>query len=188
MGVKAACRAGTASSDGRAGVTLLSLAIQSADGLVIDHYYKEGLAINQLIHRDRAAVDLGYRAQAVLSNDRSNIRIFVSSASGAPLPAALRMRARPPRSRGQGPDNFDDGSAERLHVLSNLLWAAVGINRSIGGGRTALLRTSGMKSTSTWLLPKGSIFTMPSVTRCKRSAVRTSGPTADCNPSSLTPR
>jgi len=50
-----------------AGVALLWLAIDSNDGLVVDDYYKEGLAINQVIRRDQAAFDLRYRAQAVLS-------------------------------------------------------------------------------------------------------------------------
>jgi len=84
-----------------AGIALLWLAIDSNDGLVIDDYYKEGLAINQVIQRDQAAFQLRYRAQAVLSDDSSRIRIFVSSASSAPLPEALRLRLAHPTRAGK---------------------------------------------------------------------------------------
>ena len=75
-----------------AGMAMLWLAIDSNDGVVIDDYYKEGLAINQVIRRDQAAFDLRYQAQAVLSEDGSQIRLFVASAGGAPLPEAVRLR------------------------------------------------------------------------------------------------
>ncbi len=84
-----------------AGMTMLWLAIDSDDGLVIDDYYKQGLAINQVILRDQAASELGYRAQAVLSDDSSRIRIIVSSAGGAPLPEALWLRLAHPTRAGR---------------------------------------------------------------------------------------
>jgi hypothetical protein len=84
-----------------AGVALLWFAIDSNDGLVVDDYYKEGLAINQVIRRDQAAYDLRYRAQAVLSDDGSRVRVFVTSASGAPLPDALRLRVAHPTRAGK---------------------------------------------------------------------------------------
>lgn len=91
-----------------AGAAMLWLAIDSNDGLVIDDYYKEGLSINQVIQRDQAAFELRYRAQAVLSDDSSRVRIFVSSASGAPLPAALRLRLAHPTRAGK----------DQAHVLT----------------------------------------------------------------------
>ena len=84
-----------------AGVAILWLAIDSNDGLVIDDYYKEGLAINQVIRRDQAAFELHYRAQAALSDDSSRIRILVSSASGASLPEIVRLRLAHPTRAGK---------------------------------------------------------------------------------------
>ena len=83
------------------GVAILWLAIDSNDGLVIDDYYKEGLAINQLIGRDQAAFELRYRAQAALSDDSSRIRIIVSSANGASLPKVVRLRLAHPTRAGK---------------------------------------------------------------------------------------
>jgi hypothetical protein len=84
-----------------AGMTMLWFAIDSNDGLVIDDYYKEGLAINRVLQRDQSALEQRYRAQAVLSDDGSRIRIFVSSASGAPLPGAVRLRLAHPTRAGK---------------------------------------------------------------------------------------
>ena len=84
-----------------AGVTMLWLAIATNDGLVIDDYYKQGLAVNQVIRRDQQAFDLDYRARVVLSDDSSRIRVLVSSASEAPLPATLQLRLTHPTSAGK---------------------------------------------------------------------------------------
>ena len=84
-----------------AGMTMLWLAIDSNDGLVADDYYKQGLAINQVIRRDQAAAELRYRAQAFLSDDGSRIRVVVSSASGATLPPTLQLRLAHPTRAGK---------------------------------------------------------------------------------------
>lgn len=41
------------------GVIMITLAIDSNDGLVTDDYYKHGLEINRVIHRERKALELG---------------------------------------------------------------------------------------------------------------------------------
>jgi len=41
-----------------AGIITVIIAFENADSLVADNYYKEGLAINQLIARDKAATQL----------------------------------------------------------------------------------------------------------------------------------
>lgn len=41
------------------GIATLILAVQSPNALVVDDYYKEGLAINRQIHRQTAARDMG---------------------------------------------------------------------------------------------------------------------------------
>ena len=45
-----------------AGAVTIWLALNSNDGLVADDYYRQGLAINQLLARDREAARLGLRA------------------------------------------------------------------------------------------------------------------------------
>jgi len=45
-----------------AGAVTIWLAVSSSDGLVADDYYKRGLAINQELRRDQAALDLGLTA------------------------------------------------------------------------------------------------------------------------------
>jgi hypothetical protein len=45
-----------------AGVATVWIAYQSADGLVVGDYYKEGLAVNQTLARDDAARDLALAA------------------------------------------------------------------------------------------------------------------------------
>ena len=45
------------------GFVMLYLAINGADSLVVDDYYKQGKAINQRIARDRAATEMQLQAQ-----------------------------------------------------------------------------------------------------------------------------
>jgi hypothetical protein len=45
-----------------AGAVTIWLAVSSSDGLVADDYYKRGLAINQELRRDQAALNLGVTA------------------------------------------------------------------------------------------------------------------------------
>lgn len=44
------------------GFTMLTLAIKSDDGMVVDDYYKRGMAINEILARDQAARDYGLDA------------------------------------------------------------------------------------------------------------------------------
>ena len=44
------------------GITLLTLAIRHPDPMVVDNYYKEGLAINQQLDRQQVAAELGIQA------------------------------------------------------------------------------------------------------------------------------
>lgn len=87
-----------------AGVTMLWLAITSYDGLVSDDYYKQGLAINQVLRRDERAAELGYRAHASVSEDGSRVRVRVLGVPGGSvppaLPAALQLRLAHPTRAG----------------------------------------------------------------------------------------
>ena len=42
-----------------AGINMIYLAVNTDDGLVVDDYYKEGMAINQSLQRDKTAAELG---------------------------------------------------------------------------------------------------------------------------------
>lgn len=81
-----------------AGAITIWLAIVSFDGMVEDDYYKQGLAVNQRIHRDRAAHDLGFQAQVVRSG--AELRVFLSSSTGAAMPEQLALRLVHPTRGG----------------------------------------------------------------------------------------
>lgn len=72
------------------GAVTIWLAVTHADPLVVDNYYKEGLAINQALERDREAQRAGYRAQMMFSQDGTRVRVHLTG--GTSLPASLRLR------------------------------------------------------------------------------------------------
>ena len=49
-----------------AGINMIYLAVNTDDGLVVDDYYKEGMAINQSLQRDKTAAELGLTARLVI--------------------------------------------------------------------------------------------------------------------------
>lgn len=81
-----------------AGVITLVLAINSFDGMVEDDYYKQGLAVNQRIHRDRAAIEMGLHAEVIRSG--TMVRVFLSSGQGGSLPGQLNLRLAHPTRGG----------------------------------------------------------------------------------------
>jgi len=58
-----------------AGAATIWVAIASSDGLVADDYYKRGLAINQVIHREEAAARYGVTARIDPSPGRIRVRL-----------------------------------------------------------------------------------------------------------------
>jgi Uncharacterized protein conserved in bacteria len=80
-----------------AGCYTLWLAVSSSDGLVADDYYKRGLAINQTLTRERAAVAAHYEARVMLAPDGGRVRIMLS---GESLPDAVRLRLVHPTRAG----------------------------------------------------------------------------------------
>lgn len=72
------------------GIVTAYLAVAHQDPLVVDNYYKEGLAINRVLERDQAASLAGYRAQVLFSEDGSRVRVHLSAHST--LPRSLRLR------------------------------------------------------------------------------------------------
>ena len=66
-----------------AGLVTAWLAIRSDDGLVIDDYYKQGLAINQTLSRSDAAGRLGIEAELHLADGRVRVLLGGPAARGA---------------------------------------------------------------------------------------------------------
>lgn len=76
-----------------AGFVTAWLAVSSDDGLVLDDYYKQGLAINQTLSRSDAAARLGIKAELYLVD--GGVRVLLGTAGpGAPT---LRL-AHPTRA------------------------------------------------------------------------------------------
>ena len=78
-----------------AGLITAWLAILSDDGLVIDDYYKQGLAINQTLNRRNAAARLGMDAEIQLADGR--IRVLLGGPAGR---SALTLRLVHPTRAG----------------------------------------------------------------------------------------
>ena len=65
------------------------LAISSNDGLVIDDYYRQGLAINRTIDRSEAAERLGVQARLFLADGRVRVLLGTAVVRGALILRAL---------------------------------------------------------------------------------------------------
>lgn len=79
------------------GMVLLYFAVTTADGLVVDDYYREGRAIDRTIARSVLAAELGLVADLSIRAEELSIRLSANEASS--LPAALVVTiAHPTRS------------------------------------------------------------------------------------------
>lgn len=84
-----------------AGIATTWIAVVSSDGLVVDDYYKQGLAINQTLERSALAAARGYRAEAVLTSEGRGISLRLVSGAAAPLPKILQLRITHPTRAGR---------------------------------------------------------------------------------------
>lgn len=82
-----------------ASVATLFIAMHEPDGLVVDDYYKEGLAINQVLERDQTAQRLGLQADARFGENGS-VEVVLRSGE-ADMPGALTMRLLHPTRAAQ---------------------------------------------------------------------------------------
>src|SRR5574343_1417273 len=82
-----------------AGVITAWLAVVSNDGLVTDDYYKQGLAVNQQLHRDSQAGSLGLHADVMLAG--KNVRLLLRSEGEVKLAPALTLKLSHPTRAGQ---------------------------------------------------------------------------------------
>jgi len=86
-----------------AGAITMWLAFTTADGLVADDYYKQGLAINKRIARDDAARALGISASVALRSNRIHVELkgaapealFVHMAHATRAGHDVRLRLTP---------------------------------------------------------------------------------------------
>ena len=67
----------------------LWLAVTTSDGLVAEDYYQRGLAINQVLTRERAAASGHYQAHVMFGADGRHVRVILR---GKTLPSALALR------------------------------------------------------------------------------------------------
>lgn len=84
-----------------AGIATIWIAVVSSDGLVVDDYYKQGLAINQTLERGALAARLGYRAELRLAPDARSVSLHLDAAAGTALPPQLQLRVVHPTRAGR---------------------------------------------------------------------------------------
>lgn len=81
-----------------AGMVTTWLAVISNDGLVADDYYKQGMAVNQILQRDHQAGQLGLSAD-VMRADR-NVRLLLVAEGGIALPSLITLKLAHPTRAG----------------------------------------------------------------------------------------
>jgi len=74
------------------GVVMMTLAIESDDGLVADDYYQQGLAINSVISRDKKAAELGITATINLNNQAKIFDVQFEKGELASFPPQLQLQ------------------------------------------------------------------------------------------------
>lgn len=84
-----------------AGIATIWIAVVSSDGLVVDDYYKQGLAINQTLERGVLAARLGYRGELQLAPDARRLSLRLDASAGTALPPQLQLRVVHPTRAGR---------------------------------------------------------------------------------------
>lgn len=74
-----------------AGISTLFIAIEHADSLVVDDYYKKGLGINQVLAEDEAATRLGLAAEMTVDLSSRQIYVVLDNTHQS-LPEQLQLR------------------------------------------------------------------------------------------------
>ncbi|MDM8565699.1 FixH family protein [Candidatus Halobeggiatoa sp. HSG11] len=73
------------------GMVTISMAINSDDGLVVDDYYKQGLEINRVLERDKAAIKHGLHATLNLTDQLIQVQLDKNSDYNLPKQIAIRL-------------------------------------------------------------------------------------------------
>ncbi len=74
------------------GAVMLTLALDTDDGLVADDYYKQGLGINEVISRDKKSAELGITAIVDLDNNTRTLRVQFEKGLLAMYPQQIQMQ------------------------------------------------------------------------------------------------
>jgi hypothetical protein len=72
-----------------AGITTLIIAVNNQDHMVVDNYYKQGLAINRVISAQQQAAKLGLQARAIF--DASNGKLTLMFAGNRNINEDIRL-------------------------------------------------------------------------------------------------
>ncbi|MDP2829842.1 MAG: FixH family protein [Sulfuricellaceae bacterium] len=137
-----------------AGLATAWIAVTTADGMVEDDYYKSGLAINQTLEHDRAAQTLNIKAQLMVGDDPSQVRLMLQGNEQASLPQGLRLKVLHPTRSGYDQEVMltrqSDGYYEgKLLALAAARW------------RLTLEDTDQTwRLTGTWRLPKDRVVSL----------------------------
>jgi hypothetical protein len=75
-----------------AGIITVIIAANTEDGLVVDDYYKEGLAINEVIAHDQKAHELGLAAFIDANSETGQIQVSLSSRQKFEVPEEITFR------------------------------------------------------------------------------------------------
>lgn len=82
------------------GVWILEEAIHSESGLVVDDYYKQGLAINQILDRDHAAARHELVSVVYFDYNQKKIDMQMRARPGYTLPARIQLKIMHPTREG----------------------------------------------------------------------------------------
>ena len=108
-----------------AGITTVFIASHEPDSLVVDDYYKDGLAINTVIEKDRRAVEMGLGARVEFGN--SGVRLYLQSKEElAEGPFSLKLihpaRAEQDQVLELAPFGDNYYEAQGLEPLASVTW------------------------------------------------------------------
>lgn len=73
------------------GIVMVVLGLRSEDGLVVDDYYKRGLAINQVLDREARAAALGLEASLAFTPGRDRVRLVLTGKATSGERTTLRL-------------------------------------------------------------------------------------------------
>ena len=81
-----------------AGAITTVIAVKTADPVIADDYYKQGLAVNRVLAKESAAEALGIRATLQFNGEGDRVRVLV--AANDALPKALQLTLVHPTRAG----------------------------------------------------------------------------------------
>lgn len=74
------------------GIAMVVLAVRSDDGLVVDDYYRQGLAINRELRRDEIAEHQGLEAVVRLERSKHRVEVQLTARAGFSYPDDISLR------------------------------------------------------------------------------------------------